>query len=118
MRQLSEINKDIDEIDGKIKALNAQRGKLSDERRERMFADFCNKHGVKKGDVVHTDRYGDMMVCGIDARWGNWILVRKIKKNGDPYSVFNTQSQSVFEGCKVIGHIDDEGCKVIGHIND
>lgn len=108
MRQLSEINKDIEEIDGKIKALRAQREILSDERRERMFADFCHKYGVKKGDVVHTNRYGDMMVCGIDARWGDWIQIRKIKKNGDPYSVFNTQSQSVFEGCKVIGHIDME----------
>ena len=107
MRQLSEINKDIEEIDGKIKVLRAQREILSDERRERMFADFCHKYGVKKGDVVHTNRYGDMMVCGIDARLGDWIQVRKIKKNGEPYSVFNTQSQSVFEGCKVVGHIED-----------
>ena len=48
-----------------------------------------------------------MMVYGIDARWGDWIQIRKIKKNGEPYSVFNTQSQRVFEGCKVIGHIED-----------
>ena len=107
MRELSEINKDIEEIDGKIKALRAQREILSDERRERMFADFCHKYGVKKGDVVHTNRYGDMMVCGIDARWGDWIQIRKIKKNGEPYSVSNGQSQRVFEGCKVIGHIED-----------
>ena len=108
MRQLSEINKDIEEIDGKIKALWAQRKILSDERRERMFSDFCHKYGVKKGDVVHTNRYGDMMVCGIDALRGDCIQIRKIKKNGEPYSVFNTQSHSVFDGCKVIGHIDME----------
>lgn len=107
MRELLEINKDIEEIDGKIKALRAKREILSDERRERMFADFCEKYGVKKGDVVHTDCYGDMMVCGIDARWDKWIQIRKIKKNGEPYSVFSTQSQRVFEGCKVIGHIDE-----------
>ncbi len=57
MRQLSEINKDIEEINGKIRALSAQREILSNERRERIFADFCHKYGVKKGDVVHTDRY-------------------------------------------------------------
>ena len=108
MRQLSEIKKDIEVIDGKIAALRAQRNLLADEGRERMFADFCEKYGVKKGDVVHTERYGDMMVCGIDTRWGDWIQIRKIKKDGQPYCVTNTQSQSTFEGCKVIGHIDIE----------
>jgi hypothetical protein len=108
MRQLSEIKKDIEVIDGKIAALKAQRSLLADESRERMFADFCEKYGVKKGDVVRTDHYGDMMVCGIDARWGDWVQIRKIKKNGEPYSVTSTQSQRVFEDCKVIGHIDME----------
>jgi hypothetical protein len=108
MRQLSEINKDTEEIDSKIKALRAQREILSSERRERIFADFCEKYGVKKGDVVHTERYGDMMVCGIDTRWGDWVQIRKIKKDGQPYCVTNTQSQCVFEGCKVIGHIEED----------
>ena len=107
MRQLSEIKKDIEEINRQINTLKAQLRILNNERKEHIFADFCDKYGVKKGDVVHTDRYGDMMVCGVDKRWDNWIQVRKIKKNGEPYSVFNTQSQSVFDGCKVIGHIDD-----------
>ena len=107
MRELKEINNDIEAIDGKMAVLRAQRNVLTDERRERMFADFCEKYGVKRGDIVHTERYGDMMVCGIDTRWGDWIQVRKIKKNGEPYSVVNTQSQSVFDGCKVIKHIDD-----------
>ena len=107
MRELSEINKDIEAIDGKMAVLRAQRNVLTDERRERMFADFCEKYGVNRGDIVHTERYGDMMVCGIDTRWGDWIQVRKIKKNGEPYSVVNTQSQSVFDGCKVIRHKDD-----------
>ena len=107
MRELKDINKDIEAIDGKMAVLRAQRNVLTDERRERMFADFCEKYGVKRGDIVHTERYGDMMVCGIDTRWGDWIQVRKIKKNGEPYSVVNTQSQSVFDGCKVIRHIED-----------
>ena len=107
MRELKEINKDIDAIDGKMAVLRAQRNVLTDERRERMFADFCEKYGVKRGDIVHTERYGDMMVCGIDTRWDDWIQVRKIKKNGEPYSVVNTQLQSVFDGCKVIRHMED-----------
>lgn len=107
MRQLSEINKDIEEIDGKIKVLRAQREILRDELHEHMFADFCQKYGVKKGDVVHTDCCGDMMVCGIDARFGNWIQIRKIKKNGEPSRVFSAVLQRVFEGCKVVGHIED-----------
>ncbi len=105
MRQLSEINKDIEEINGKISTLKGQRRILTDERKERMFADFCDKYGVKKGDVVHTDRYGDMMVCGIDERYGDWIQTRKIKKNGEPYSICNSMPQGLFEGCKVIVHI-------------
>lgn len=107
MRQLSEIKKDIEEINEQINALKAQFRILNNERKEHIFADFCQKYGVKKGDVVHTDLYGDMMVCGIDDRWCDWIQVRKIKKNGEPYSVFNTQLPGVFEGCKVIGHIDN-----------
>ena len=107
MRELKDINKDIEAIDGKMAVLRAQRNVLTDERRERMFADFCEKYGVKRGDIVHTERYGDMMVCGIDTRWGDWIQVRKIKKNGEPYSVVNTQSQSVFAGCKVIRHKEE-----------
>lgn len=108
MRQLSEINKDIKEIDGRIKALYAQREILNDERIGRLFADFCYTYGVKKGDVVHTNRYGDMMICGIDVRYKDWIRVRKIKKNGEPNKVYSAQLPITFEGCKVIGHIDDE----------
>ena len=106
MRQLSEIKKDIEVIDGKIAALRAQRSLLADEGRERMFADFCEKYGVKKGDVVHTEHYGDMMVCGIDTRWDSWIQVRQIKKDGHPCRVTCAHLQSAFEGCKVIGHIE------------
>lgn len=106
MRTLSEINNDIEAIDGKMAVLKAQRNVLTDERRERIFADFCEKYGVKKGDVVRTKRYGDMIVCGIDPRWGNWIQVRKIKNNGEPYVNTSTQPQTTFEGCEVLRHID------------
>lgn len=106
MRQLSEINKDIEEIDGKIKALRAQREILSDEHRERIFFDFCEKNGLKAGDIVETTRYGTYQVVCVDRNWGDWILCHKIKKNGEPYASTTTQSQGIFEGCKVIGHQD------------
>ena len=108
MRKLEEIAKDIKEIDEKIYTLKEQRQTLVKESSERAFADFCEKYGVKKGDVVHTDRYGDVMIDGVDNTWYcAWIKVRKIKKNGEPYSVCNTLSPSRFEGCKVIGHKED-----------
>ena len=108
MRKLEEIDKDIKGIDEKINALNEQRRTLVNERSEREFADFCEKYDVKKGDVVHIDRCGDVIIEGIDKTWSGWIVVRKIKKNGEPYKSVEHEIESMFEDCKVIGHIDDK----------
>lgn len=109
MRNLEEIDKNIKGIDEKINALNEQRRTLVNERSEREFADFCEKYDVKKGDVVHIDRCGDVIIEGMDKTWsGGWIVVRKIKKNGEPYKSVEHELASMFEGCKVIGHIDDK----------
>ena len=78
------------------------------ERSEREFANFCEKYDVKKGDVVHIDRCGDVIIEGMDKTWGGWIVVRKIKKNGEPYKSVEHEIASMFEGCKVIGHVDDK----------
>jgi len=108
MRKLEEIDKDIKGIDEKIYTLNEQRRTLMGERCEREFADFCYKYGVKKGDIVHiNDRYGDVIIEGMDKTWSGWIVVRKIKKNGEPYKSVEHEIESMFEDCKVIGHIDD-----------
>ncbi len=107
MRKLEEIDKDIKGIDEKINTLNEQRRTLMDERREREFADFCYNYGVKKGDIVHIDdRYGDVIIEGMDKTWSGWIVVRKIKKNGEPYKSVEHEIESMFEDCKVIGHIE------------
>ena len=111
MRQLSEIESDIREIDRRISELNTQRTALKAERDERRCADFCEKYGVRSGDIVRTTDYGDLMVCGIDSRYGSWISVRKIKKNGEPYSIANSQSEGCFEGCQVIGHIEEDAAQ-------
>lgn len=109
MRKLEEIDKEIKEIDEKIYTLREERRTLMNERNEREFADFCEKYGVKKGDVVHIDRCGDVIIEGMEGTWGGgWIVVRKIKKNGEPYKSVEHELESMFEGCKVIGHVDDK----------
>ena len=107
MRTLQEIEQDIKAIDQKVQELYSQRSALSKEKSERLFSDFCEKYGVKKGDVVHTNGYGDCVICGIDTRWLYYIKVRKIKKNGEPYSSTTTLSPSCFDGCTVLRHIDE-----------
>ncbi len=47
MRKLEEVNKDIEDIDVKIKALEAQREILSNERREIVF-EGCKVIGHKE----------------------------------------------------------------------
>lgn len=108
MRKLEEIDKEIKEIDEKIYTLKEERRTLMNERSEREFADFCEKYDVKKGDVVHIDRCGDVIIDGVDKKtWLGWIVVRKIKKNGEPFKTVERHLPGFFDGCKVIGHIED-----------
>lgn len=108
MRKIEEIDKDIKGIDEKINTLNEQRRTLVNERCEREFADFCYEYGVKKGDIVHIDdRYGNVIIEGMDKTWSGWVVIRKIKKNGEPYKFIEHEIVSRFDGCKVIGHIED-----------
>ena len=107
MRKLEEIDKEIKEIDEKIYTLKEQRRTLMNERNEREFADFCEKYGVKKGDVVHIGHNEDVIIDGVDSGWSGWIAIRKIKKNGEPFKSVEHQLPNFFDGCKVIGHIDD-----------
>lgn len=107
MRQLSEINSDIKAVDEQINLLKEQRSTLNKELSERIFADFCETCGIVRGDVVHTRMNGDVMVCGIVSNFINLILVRKLKKNGEPYSSTMSLMPSDFEGCTIIGHIDE-----------
>jgi hypothetical protein len=106
MRTLEEIKKDMELVDNEIHKLKTQWSKLSEEKRERIFFDFCEKNGLKAGDIVETTRYGTFQIVCVDRNWGDWILCHKIKKNGEPYASTTTQSQGIFEGCKVIGHQD------------
>lgn len=80
MRKIEEIDKEIKGIDEKINALNEQRRTLVIERNEREFADFCEKYDVKKGDVVHIDRCGDVIIEGIDKTWSDGLRFAKSRR--------------------------------------
>ena len=104
MRQLEEICKDIEVIDNRLNILKERKEVLYKEKRERLFADFCDKHGIKSGDIVElSDReHTRLQVVGISNQWSGWILCRKIKKNGEPYLNTTTYTPGHFDGCKVV----------------
>ena len=108
MRTLQEILKDKDEIQEKIRTLKGTLREIEKEENDRLFYDFCEKHGLQAGDVVEiTNRLPFrataeiVQVVGFD-HYG--VVVRKIKKNGEPYANSSFFGQSAFDGCKVIGH--------------
>jgi hypothetical protein len=107
MRTLQEIEQDIKAIEQKVQELKSQKSALDNEKRECLFSDFCEKYGVKKGDVVRTTKYGDFMIYGINTNWLWYINVCKIKKNGEPYSSTTSLTPECFEGCTVLRHIDE-----------
>ena len=120
MRDLEEINLNIEEIRGKIHELEEQYQSLIDERCERKFADFCYLYGVKKGDIVRITkkrnkefnilpaaRKRTVIIDGMDRTMMLWIRVRKIKKNADVSKLVEYLLPDEFEDCQVIGHVED-----------
>ena len=104
MRKLQEILNDINEIKNQIFALNEKKKVLTEERNECMFADFCEEHGIKSGDIVElNDRdHTQVQVVDMNYHYTGWVRCHKIKKNGEPYSNLMTQLTSNFDGCKII----------------
>ena len=109
MRRLKEINKDIEVINRQMNALKEKIEELYYEKRERIFADFCEKHGVKGGDIVEINdkEHTRLQVIGLSSQWSGWVLCRKIKKNGEPYLNTTTYLPEHFDGCKVIKSNED-----------
>ena len=104
MRQLQEIENDIKEIFNQISALNEKQKVLTAERNERMFADFCEEHGVKSGDIVelNTKAHDPVQIVDMNHHYKGWVRCHKIKKHGEPYSNLVTVLVELFDGCKVI----------------
>lgn len=109
MRRVEEIDNDIEFINKQMKILRAKREVLYNEKSERLFSEFCEKYSVKKGDIVElNDRHRtQVQVVGKSSTWFDWIVCRKLKKNGEPSLNTTTFSDLKFVGCKVIRHIDE-----------
>lgn len=104
MRQLQEIENDIKAIYQQIRDLNEKQKVLYQERNERMFADFCEEHGVKSGDIVELNdsNHTQVQIVDMNYHYTGWVRCHKIKKNGEPYSNLTTELVRLFDGCKVI----------------
>lgn len=109
MRQLEEIFKDIEVINNQMDILKERKEELYKEKRDRIFADFCEKHGIKGGDIVEINdkEHTRLQVVGMSSQWSGWILCRKIKKNGEPYLNTTTFTPGHFDGCKVVKAKED-----------
>ncbi len=109
MRKLEEICKDIEVINNQMNILKERKEVLYNEKCERLFADFCDKHGIKGGDIVELNNkeHTRVQVVGMSRQWSGWILCRKIKKNGEPYASTTTYTPSHFDGCKVVKTKED-----------
>ena len=94
MRQLKEIENDIEAIYEQIRDLNEKQKVLYKERNERMLADFCEEYGVKIGDIVELNdsNHTQVQIVDMDYPYSGWVRCHKIKKNGEPYSNLTTQS--------------------------
>ena len=104
MRQLEEIENDIKEIFNQIRTLNEKQKVLTAERNERMFADFCEEHGVKSGDIVelNNQKHTQVQVVDMDSHYTGCVRCNRVKKNGEPYKNPTIFLPKEFEGCKVI----------------
>lgn len=104
MRQLQEIENDIKAIYQQIRDLNEKQKVLYQERNERMFADFCEEHGVKSGDIVELNdsNHTQVQIVDMNYHYTGWVRCHKIKKNGEPYSNLTIELVHLFDGCKVI----------------
>ena len=107
MRTLKEIDEEIRGLQEQRRNIEEKIKLLNNERGERMFADFCEKYNVKKGDIVKTLSYGEVQICGMSGTYCTpWVICRKIKNNGEPYQSTVTHMAESFKGCTVVGHID------------
>lgn len=104
MRQLQEIKNDIEAIYKQIRELNEKQKLLIKEKDERMFADFCEEHGVKGGDIVELNNreHTQVQVVDMNCQYTGWVRCHKLKKNGEPYSNLMTLPSREFDGCKFV----------------
>lgn len=95
-------------IESDIQKCKEKLAKLENEFRERAFYDFCNKYGVKVGDIVELKIYGKVQVVNVEKLYTRFILCKKLKKDGEPSKNFVTYYEGDFLDSKVVGHKEVE----------
>lgn len=106
MRELKDINADIDKMNGEKRVIDDKLHELYIERGKRVQYDFEQKHGLKRGDLVEL-KNGKRLYYDFVRPFGGtlpWVYCRKPKKDGLP--CFNTTSltSESFIDCKIVGH--------------
>jgi len=106
MRELKDINADIDKMNGEKRVIDDKLRELHIEREKRVQYDFEQKHGLKRGDLVQL-RDGKCLYYDFVELYGSslpWAYCRKPKKDGSPSRNKTSLGESYFIDCIVIGH--------------
>ena len=111
---IEEINNDIKNVEKQIYDLKSTMSKFKQELRNRLFFDFCERFGRKDGDIVETKAQGLVLPIGIDPFINEMVQVKKIKKDGTPYSYAKSIHKSAFYDCKIFRVLTEEEDKVEG----
>ena len=110
MNRIESIDHELKSINDNIDFLREKKKELELERATIIFGKFCDSIGARIGDIVEsTDNFykGQRFVlCGPDVQFDSWVTVKKIKKDGTPYSSTTTLSKTFLKECKIVGHID------------
>ena len=109
MRELSEINKDINATQAEKNRVDEHLHQLYIERGQRLQYDFEQRHGLKRGDLVDLGRFGKVFYDYVKP-FGTfpWAYGRKVKKDGTPSKTLVSFDFSVYDNCKIIGHAELE----------
>jgi len=102
MRELHEIQKDIEQARIDLDRANKRLSALYEEKRQRKFLDFCNTYDVEPGTIVNIPNFGTVQIVGAD-RGEYSVMCHKICKNGQPARNTISYSTSMFKNCEIIG---------------
>lgn len=108
MRSLNEIQQDIQNLMPDFDAISSKMSALNKEMHERLFSDFCDKYGVKAGDIITIGDGDEFQIVKLQPLMHDYIVVRTFEEDGTPCKHTCVLHQNLFEGCKVVGHMDLE----------
>jgi hypothetical protein len=110
MDRIESIDNELKKIIGDISVLTEKKKELELERASILFDKFCDSIGVSIGDIFEASdalfKGNRFVLCGPDTQFDNWVTVRKLKKDGTPYTSTNPLAKGLLKNYKVVGHID------------